>query len=75
MPGEARKSLLLRIDPRLWKEIEAWAREDLRSVNGQIEFLLRQAVLRRRGGGSPGSPIGGGSPSREDPAQTAEATD
>jgi hypothetical protein len=44
-----RKAFLLRIDPQLWREIEAWAQQDLRSVNGQIEFLLRQAVNRRKG--------------------------
>ena len=44
-----RKSFLLRMDPALWNDLEAWAQEDLRSVNGQIEYLLRQAVLRRRG--------------------------
>lgn len=45
-----RKSFLLRIDPELWKELEAWAQQELRSVNGQIEYLLRQAVLRRKAG-------------------------
>lgn len=44
-----RKSFLLRIDPALWVELEAWAQDDLRSVNGQIEYLLRQAVQKRRG--------------------------
>ena len=44
-----RKSFLLRMDPALWGELEAWAQEDLRSVNGQIEYLLRQAVVRRKG--------------------------
>ena len=43
-----RKNFVLRMDPALWTEIERWAAEDLRSVNGQIEFLLRQAVLMRR---------------------------
>ena len=47
-----RKSFLLRIDPALWDALEAWAQDDLRSVNGQIEYLLRQAVLRRRGQGT-----------------------
>jgi hypothetical protein len=47
--GEARKPFLLRISPELWKEIEKWAADDLRSVNAQIEFLLRQAVSRRKG--------------------------
>ena len=48
MPSEDRKAFLLRIDPRLWAELEAWAGDELRSVNGQIEFLLRQAVQQRR---------------------------
>lgn len=45
---EERKAFLLRIDPALMKELEAWAQDELRSVNGQIEYLLRQAVLRRK---------------------------
>ena len=45
-----RKSFLLRIDPALWAELEAWAQGELRSVNGQIEYLLRQAVQKRKGG-------------------------
>ena len=44
-----RKSFLLRMDPALWADLEAWAQDELRSVNGQIEYLLRQAVLRREG--------------------------
>jgi hypothetical protein len=44
-----RKSFLLRIDPGLWAELEAWAADELRSVNGQIEYLLKQAVTRRKG--------------------------
>jgi len=44
-----RKPFLLRIDPALWAELEAWAQDELRSVNGQVEYLLRQAVLRRKG--------------------------
>ena len=44
-----RKPFLLRIDEKLWREIEAWAQQEMRSVNGQIEYLLRQAVLKRRG--------------------------
>jgi hypothetical protein len=43
-----RKPFLLRIDPALWTELEAWAQDELRSVNGQIEFLLKQAVAKRR---------------------------
>ena len=44
-----RKSLLLRIRPELWEELNRWAAEEFRSVNGQIEFLLREAVARRKG--------------------------
>lgn len=44
-----RKSFLLRIDPALWADLEAWAADELRSVNGQIEYLLKQAVARRKG--------------------------
>ena len=44
-----RKPFLLRIDPALWAELEAWAQDELRSVNGQIEFILRQAVQQRKG--------------------------
>ena len=46
---DSRKSFLLRIDPELWAEMEAWAAAELRSVNGQIEYLLRQAVAKRKG--------------------------
>jgi hypothetical protein len=42
-----RKSFLLRIDPGLYTEIEAWAADDLRSVNAQVEFLLAEAVKKR----------------------------
>ncbi|HEX3748205.1 MAG TPA: hypothetical protein VHW09_29955 [Bryobacteraceae bacterium] len=45
-----RKPFLLRIDPVLWSDLEAWAQDDLRSVNGQIEYILRQAVQKRKGG-------------------------
>jgi hypothetical protein len=48
-----RKSFLLRIDPALWAELEAWAQDDLRSVNGQIEYLLRQAVQKHKGSKPP----------------------
>jgi hypothetical protein len=45
-----RKAFLLRIDPGLWAELEAWAADELRSVNGQIEYVLKQAVMKRKGG-------------------------
>lgn len=43
----ARASFLLRIDPALKEALQRWADEELRSLNGQIEYLLRQAVARR----------------------------
>jgi len=46
----ARKQFLLRIDADLWRELEKWAADDLRSVNAQVEWLLREAVRSRRGG-------------------------
>jgi hypothetical protein len=61
MPDE-RKAFLLRADPSLWKEIEAWASDELRSVNGQIEFILREAVRRRKGPGRAAAPPEAGAP-------------
>ena len=48
----ARKSFLLRIDAALWEEMERWAADELRSANGQVEFVLREALRRRRGAAS-----------------------
>jgi hypothetical protein len=48
MASEDRKAFLLRIDPALWSELETWAADELRSVNGQVEYLLRQAVQKRK---------------------------
>ena len=45
----AKKEFLLRIDPGLWNELQAWAADELRSVNGQIEYILRTAIMKRRG--------------------------
>jgi hypothetical protein len=61
-----RKQFLPRIDPRLWAELEAWAADDLRSVNGQIEFLLREATRKRKGSSSKGNTEKG--PADERPA-------
>lgn len=46
---KSRKSFLIRIDPKLYDELEAWAQQEFRSVNGQIEFVLKEAAARRRG--------------------------
>jgi hypothetical protein len=43
-----RKAFLLRIDPALHEELERWAQQELRSLNGQIEYLLKDAVNRRK---------------------------
>ena len=39
-----RKPFLLRLDPQLLESLQKWAADDLRSLNGQIEFLLRRAL-------------------------------
>lgn len=44
-----RKSFLLRLPPDLYEDLERWAAQDLRSVNAQIEFLLREQVRKRKG--------------------------
>jgi hypothetical protein len=46
--SEQRKTFLLRVPPDLWKDLEKWAADDLRSINGQLEFLLRQAIAKRK---------------------------
>ena len=43
-----RKAFLLRMDPALHEELERWAQQELRSLNGQIEYLLKDAVNRRK---------------------------
>ena len=50
-----RKQFLLRIDPRLWAEVERLAAADLRSVNAEVEVLLRDAVRHRTGGSDEGA--------------------
>jgi len=47
--GAKRKSLVLRMSPDLHAELRGWANQDLRSLNAHIEYLLREAVRRRRG--------------------------
>jgi len=52
MPGGRKKvekkRLLLRIDPALHNDLRVWAEDDFRSINAQIEFLLKQAVAKRK---------------------------
>ncbi len=44
--GRERKRFLLRLDPRLYEVLQAWAADDLRSVNAQIEMLLTEQARR-----------------------------
>lgn len=45
---KAKKQILLRLSPSLWNELAKWADEDFRSINGQIEYLLSEAVRKHR---------------------------
>lgn len=45
---KAKKQVLLRLSPSLWDDIAAWAEDDFRSINAQIEFLLTEAVRQRK---------------------------
>ncbi len=53
MASPDKKSFALRIDPALWAQIERLAASELRSVNAQVEYLLREAVRSRLGGQRP----------------------
>jgi hypothetical protein len=59
----ARKPFLLRLPPDLYEDLERWAADELRSVNAQIEYLLREQVRNKRrdreGGGKGGGKSGG----------------
>ena len=57
-----KKPFLLRIPPDLWEDLQRWAADDLRSVNGQIEYLLRRAVEERRKGRARGADGAKGEP-------------
>ncbi|MBE5880209.1 MAG: Arc family DNA-binding protein [Lachnospiraceae bacterium] len=45
---KAKKQVLLRLSPTLWNELAGWAEDDFRSINAQIEFLLAEAVKKRK---------------------------
>ncbi|MBA2412766.1 MAG: hypothetical protein H0V63_08060 [Burkholderiaceae bacterium] len=47
MASSEKKAFLLRVDPTLWVDVERLAASELRSVNSQIEFMLREALERR----------------------------
>ena len=44
----AKKQILLRLSPTLWNDVAEWAENDFRSINSQIEFILTEAVKRRK---------------------------
>ncbi len=44
----SKKNLLLRIDPALHKSLKLWAEDDMRSINAQIEFLLKKSIREKR---------------------------
>ena len=64
-PVAQRKAFLLRVEPALLEAVQRWADDDLRSLNGQIEFLLRKALAEagrarpRDGGTQPAPPASG----------------
>lgn len=43
-----KKQVLLRLSPSLWRDLAAWAEDDFRSINGQIEYLLSECVKQRK---------------------------
>lgn len=43
-----KKQLLLRLSPSLWQDLAAWAEDDFRSINGQIEYLLSESVKQHK---------------------------
>jgi len=47
--SDERKGFLLRLPPQLFEELRRWAEQEMRSVNGQIEWLVRQALSQRLG--------------------------
>ena len=47
--AQEKKQILLRLSPSLHNELAKWAEDDFRSINGQIEYLLSEAVRKRKG--------------------------
>ena len=53
MPDDRKKQIPLRLSSQLYNAIAAWAADDFRSVNGQIEYLLTECVRQRKKNGAP----------------------
>jgi hypothetical protein len=68
-----RKPFLLRIDPALWAELEAWAQAELRSVNGQIEWVLKQALQKRKSARPRPAAVNADSAGAPEPGQSGSA--
>jgi hypothetical protein len=49
LAGQDKKQIPLRVSDSLYREIAAWAEDDFRSINGQIEYLLSECVKTRKG--------------------------
>ena len=47
---KTKKQMVLRLSPGLWNDIAAWAEEDFRSINGQVEYLLSECVRNKKKG-------------------------
>lgn len=45
---KAKKQIVLRLAPSLWEEVARWAEDDFRSINGQIEYILTEAIRNRK---------------------------
>lgn len=45
---KTKKQMIVRLSPGLWNEIAAWAEDDFRSINGQVEYLLSECVKNRK---------------------------
>lgn len=48
MEDNKKKQIPLRVSAKLYKQIAAWAEDDFRSINGQIEYLLTECVKQRK---------------------------
>ena len=71
----ARKPFLLRLDGRLYEELRRWAAAELRSVNGQVEFILRRAVEERKKSRAAGTAGSSGSAGASGSAGSSGSTD
>ncbi|WP_010250035.1 hypothetical protein [Acetivibrio cellulolyticus] len=43
-----KKTVLLRLNPKTWEELSCWAEDEFRSINGQIEYILHDAIQKRK---------------------------